>query len=301
MGYYSAAREPGDNQKNKDVTAAILFGLLSAFMFGASDVLARFAGRSVGVIRAIFYGHTVAGLSLGLLVLHSGLPEAPAAAWAIQGCANLLSFAATACLYRALAVGRLSVVSPLAATYGGVSALLSLLSGERFSLLSWAGLLTTFAGGLLAATPRRRQEAAPPAVSGAPLAAAAAVLYGVAFWLQGRYSVPRLGVLIPTWTYYAMGSLTALAWGRARRLPWATPTGTQARLAVATTGLACIGSLALAAGQMTGQVAVATLLSALASAVTVLLARVALEEDVPVHGWIGLFLVIAGLVLLRLS
>ena len=52
---------------------------------------------------------------------------------------------------------------------------------------------------------------------------------------------------------------------------------------------------------MTGQVAVATLLSALASAVTVLLARAMLEEDVPVHGWVGLSLVIAGLVALRLA
>jgi drug/metabolite transporter (DMT)-like permease len=283
------------------VTAAILFGLLSAFMFGASDILARFAGRSVGVIRSIFYGHTAAALTLGLLVLHNGLPEAPAAAWTIQGCANLLSFAATACLYRALSVGRLSVVSPVAATYGGVSAILSLLSGERFSLLSWAGLAITFAGGLLAATPRRRQEAALPVISGARLAAAAAALYGVAFWLQGRYSVPQLGVLTPTWTYYAMGSVTALAWGQARGLPWARPTLPQARLALATTGLACVGSLALAAGQVTGQVAVATLLSALASAVTVLLARATLQEDVPVHGWIGLSLVIAGLVMLRLS
>jgi drug/metabolite transporter (DMT)-like permease len=283
------------------VTAAILYGLLSAFMFGASDILARFAGRSVGVIRSIFYGHTVAALILGVLVLYSGLPEAPAAAWLVQGCANLLSFAATACLYRALTVGRLSVVSPVAATYGGVSAVLSLLSGEQFALSSWAGLALTFTGGLLAATPRRTQQASQPVVSGAPLATAAAVLYGVAFWLQGRYSVPRLGVLIPTWSYYAMGSVSALTLGKLRRLPWSVPALPQARLAVATTGLACIGSLALAAGQVTGQVAVATLLSALASAVTVLLARATLAEDVPVHGWFGLCLVIAGLSLLRLA
>lgn len=283
------------------MSAAILFGLVSAFMFGASDILARFAGRSVGVIRSLFYGHTAAGLILSGFVLYGGLPQAPAAAWIVQVCANLLSFAATACLYRALAVGRLSVVSPVAATYGGVSALLSLLSGESFSVLSWAGLATTFAGGLLAATPRRRTEGTVHGASGAQLAAGAAVLYGVAFWLQGRYSVPRLGVLIPTWSYYSMGSATALLWGQASRLRWAVPTPAQATLALSTTGLACVGSLALAAGQVTGQVAVATLLSALASAVTVLLARAVLKEDVPVHGWIGLILVIAGLVALRLS
>ena len=200
------------------MSAAILFGLVSALMFGASDILARFAGRSVGVIRSIFYGHTVAAIALSFFVLYYGLPSAPAAAWGAQVAANLLSLAATACLYRALTVGRLSVVSPVAATYGGVSALLSLLSGETFSLLSWAGLTTTFAGGLLAATPRRRIGGHLPSVSGAPLAAAAALLYGVAFWLQGRYSVPQLGALIPTWSYYSMGSLATLAWNLARRL-----------------------------------------------------------------------------------
>jgi drug/metabolite transporter (DMT)-like permease len=84
-------------------------------------------------------------------------------------------------------------------------------------------------------------------------------------------------------------------------LQWGIPPLPQVRLALATTGFACVGSLALAAGQVTGQVAVATLLSALASAVTVLLARALLKEDVPVHGWIGLVLVIAGLVALRIS
>jgi hypothetical protein len=63
-------------------------------------------------------------------------------AWIVQMCVNLLSFAATASLYRALTVGRLSVVAPVAATYGGVSALLRLLAGERFSVLGWSALAT---------------------------------------------------------------------------------------------------------------------------------------------------------------
>jgi drug/metabolite transporter (DMT)-like permease len=283
------------------LSATILFGLLSAFMFGASDILARFAGRSIGVVRSILYGHSTAAFTLSLLVLYYGLAQATVSAWIVQMCANLLSFAATASLYRALTVGRLSVVAPLAATYGGVSALLSLLSGERFSVLGWTALATTFVGGLLAAYPGREAEGRISFVSGAQLATLASALYGVAFWLQGRYSVPQLGVLVPTWSYYCTGSITALAWSQWRRLGWGSPSPPQLRIAISTTGLACLGSLALAAGQETGQVAVATLLSALASAVTVLLARLMLKEEVPIHGWAGLTLVIAGLVALHLS
>ena len=47
--------------------------------------------------------------------------------------------------------------------------------------------------------------------------------------------------------------------------------------------------------------AITTLLSALASAVTVLFARVLLKEEVPVHGWAGLALVLVGLALLRVA
>lgn len=171
-------------------------------------------------------------------------------------------------------------------------------------MLGWFGIATTFGGGLLAATPRRQPAAATvdaPAGSGAALAAIAALLYGVSFWWQGRYSVPSLGVLIPTWSYYTMGAVFAFAWESLRGPRWTRPTSLQLQLALATTGFACIGSLALCAGQLTGQVAIATLLSALASAVTVLIARVLLKEHVPVHGWIGLALVIAGLAALRLS
>jgi drug/metabolite transporter (DMT)-like permease len=283
------------------VTAAILFGLMSALLYGASDILARFAGRSIGVVRAMFYGHTAAGLVLGLFVLHDGLPRGSPGAWAIQVLANLLSLGGTACLYRALTVGRLSVVSPVTATYGGVSAILSLLSGQVFSALSWVGLATTFAGGLLAATPRRRLDGEQPSESGAQLAAGAALLYGVGFWLQGCYSVPTLGVLAPTWSYYSMGAVAAWAWGQVSLPSWGRATFSLTRVAIATSLFSCVGSLALAAGQLTGQVAVTTLLSALASAVTVLLARGLLKEQVPVHGWIGLVLILAGLAALKLA
>ncbi len=66
-----------------------------------------------------------------------------------------------------------------------------------------------------------------------------------------------------------------------------------------TTALACAGALALAAGQATGQLAIVAVLSALASAVTVLLARVILKEPVPSAGWIGLALTVGGLGLLQ--
>ena len=50
------------------MSATILFGLLSASMFGASDILARFTGRSIGVVRSILYGHSTAAVTLNLFV-----------------------------------------------------------------------------------------------------------------------------------------------------------------------------------------------------------------------------------------
>ena len=64
---------------------------------------------------------------------------------------------------------------------------------------------------------------------------------------------------------------------------------------MSTAGLAAAGYAAQAAGQSTGAVGVVTALSSLASAVTVVLARLVIRQRVAAHGWVGLATVVAGL------
>ena len=51
-----------------------------------------------------------------------------------------------ALLYRSFAIGTLSVVSPIAASFGAITTALALISGERPSVAQLAGIAVTLVG-----------------------------------------------------------------------------------------------------------------------------------------------------------
>lgn len=284
----------------RGVTLAILLGLLSAVLYGATDFVARIAGRNVGPLRTIAYGHILAGCVLGALILRTGLPAAGAIIWTLILLTNVTGIGATLFLYHALSVGRLSVVTPVAATYGGITAILSLASGEALNRAAWLGIAAIAGGGVLIARTPDQLKTGTPRHAGLALAIAAAVLYGISFWIQGAYVVPNVGFLLPTWTYYLAGAASSWSFGLLSRHDMSRPVGRNMAVVAATTMLGCGGTLCLAAGQMVGEAGVVTVLSALASGVTVLLACAFLGEGVTAGGYVGLALVGCGLAALHL-
>ncbi len=276
---------------------ASLFGLGAALLYGVSDLLARVVGPRAGVLRMLFYGHAACTLVLGTALLARGLPQASLGIWLLALGCNLAALAGTACLYRALSTGRVAVVSPVTATYGAVTALISGLLGEHLPALGWVGLALTASGGALAALPGEDIDGGH---GGAGLAALASLLYGVAFLLYGRVVLPRLGVLAAVTFYYATGLVATFLLARLRGQRLALTPGTLG-LVLVTTMLACGGTLALAQAQHTGHVAIATVLSALASGITVVLARLLLHETMRNLTWAGVSLVVLGLMLLHAS
>jgi drug/metabolite transporter (DMT)-like permease len=283
------------------MSMAAALGLLSALLYGATDLVTRFAGRRVGTLRGMFYGHCVAAPVLCAALVVYGVPSGPMQTWALLVLADLIGLAATAFLYRALTFGVVSVVSPVAGTYGGVTAVLSFLVGEHLGRIGAAGLLLTFIGGLIVATPQPARPASPSGRAWLASAGAAAMLYGVSFWISGRYVIPVLGILVPSVVYYLLGivSIPLFAWASRSRL--SAPSVREVPFVLGATTLGCGGSLALAAAQSSGYVAVATVLSALASAVTVVLAWMILRERLPLYGWAGLAILTVGLVTLHLD
>ncbi|HEV7775779.1 MAG TPA: DMT family transporter [Luteibacter sp.] len=282
-----------------NVGAAIALGLAAAALYGLTDLLAGLAARRVGTPRTMFYGHLLGACGFTGWVLYAGVPTAPLASWLVALLSNALGLAATASLYRALALGPLSIVSPVAATYGVISAVLSVVTGESLTTLAWLGVILATAGGAIMA----RQAPTPGSVvtggSGPLFAVAAALAYGISFWLQGRYAVPALGFVVPVATYYLLGVVAIGAYARVLRLSLAAPSGRSLVLVLSTAIAAVGGSLALAAGQATGHVAIVTVMSALASAVTVLLAWAVLKEPVRAAAWAALGVIVLGLALLH--
>jgi drug/metabolite transporter (DMT)-like permease len=246
----------------------------------------------------------------GLILLVSpaartALAEAPLEGWAYGLLAGSLSMSGAAGLYRALANGTLSIVAPIAATYAAVTAALSLLTGrETADGVTLAGLVVCSLGVVLAAWGREPGEEPMPgwraALSGSTgWSLLASFGYGAAFYVQGAWVVPRLGPYLPV-AGNALLIITTVSLVAVVTRRSAAPPGLRTAPYVLATGL--IGLVAFAAyllGLQTGAVAMVTVLSSLAGAVTVLLALVLLKERLAPRQWAGVVAALGGVLLLN--
>jgi drug/metabolite transporter (DMT)-like permease len=277
---------------------SVLLGLLSAFFYGATDFVARFASRRVGILRTMFFAQTGAGVLLSVAMVFAPSPAGDPTTWSLLLASDMLILGATVLLYHALSMGRLSVVAPVAASYGGVTAVLAALGGERLPSTGWVGLAALFIGAVLVARPPKDVTIHEHGAGLTP-ATLAAFLYGAGFWLQGAFVVPVLGSLFTVWSYYALGAvivgLLVLQRGLSLRIPGLADIGF-----VTTTGLfAVLAYIALVAGPRVGSIAIVTMLSSLASGFALLFATILLKEKVAATGWIGAAAIILGLLLLN--
>ncbi len=283
------------------MNAAILFGVLSALMYGTTDFIARFANKSSGVVRTMLWGQGLLAVLLTIVLVAGGYRlHATCLQWGILVVSNLVVMASTASLYYGLAHGRIAVVSPVTACYGAVSALLACLTGETLSLVAAGGLALAVLGAILSAVPAKGEDA-PKGPSGWLPATGAAIGYGIGFWLQGHYAIPAFGAFPVIWAYYSGGFVILLVVARIRRQPLMLARRRDIGLITMSALLAAGGYLALAFGQATGEVAVTTALSAAANAITVILAFVFVREKVTPAGWIGVACVVAGIAILHLA
>ena len=286
-----------------------MLGLLAAVLFGAADFVARNVSRRIGAYRALFVSQCVGlvGLSLFLGATHGWPAHAPRAAWGWAAVAGALEIAAALALYRAFSVGTLALVAPIAASFGAVAALLSLLGGERLSGPAWLGVALTAAGIALASVPASPGAvpagAAPAGETGATRGLGWALLaaggFGAAFWLLGTRANPALGGTVPVWVVRVLGVVLlaglAAPLGRSLRLP-AGALGGGILLGLLDTGaMVCVGL-----GLNIGPISVVAVLTSLASPVTILLALVFLRDRLARHQWVGVGVILAGVVLINL-
>ncbi|WP_186160039.1 DMT family transporter [Burkholderia gladioli] len=278
---------------------AILMGLISALCWGSTDFMAGQAARRVGVTRSLFYSQ-----SIGLLLLSVVLAFHPAwlrigaldAGLLVAIVAAICNLAAMASLLKALSIGKASVVAPIVSLYGAVTTLLAILGGQSITGLTVIGLALCVAGASLAGMAKSAggQAEAPASIGFALLSA---LMFGLGFWLQGAFAVQRLGVASALWVYY-LTAVAILSLLLARRRAFSAP---PASLVALLLSISLLGFLSLALGAATGQVAIVTVLSSLASAVTVLLGFVIRHERPSAAQWLGIAAILAGVVLLKVT
>lgn len=291
--------------------AAVLLGLLAGLSYGVTDYLSRVAGRAVGVWRSLFWGDLppLALLSLWFLrdppVSHVSLAGHPAA-WIAAIASGVILLASAAALTRGLMNGSLSVVAPVAASYGAITALLSAAAGERLAGSAAPGIAVTVIGVCVVSIPAGPRAAGPRTrfgehvrASGLGWALTAALGYGVGFWLQGAFAVPSLGPFLPAWLAYAIAVGLLALLHRPFGISLALPLRGQLVPVMATGLFSVTAFVALTLGLVTGRVAIVVVLSTIASAVTVLMSSVFDKARVAIHQWLAIAAIIAGLMLIK--
>ena len=285
---------------------AAILGLVSAVSYGITDYLARSAGQAAGIWRSLFYGELLVFVVLSAW-LFIAVPtidiswHGHALAWVATVVSGIILLASAAALTRAFMVGSIAVVAPLAASYGAISALLSAATGEHLGTRVLCGIVVTLAGVALVSIPPNalRSSTQGDHSSGVGWALAGATGYGTGFWLQGAYSVPMLGPIVPVWLSYGIAIVLIAIFYQPVRATLAVPTGAALVPVLAVGAFSAGGYLALTAGLATGSLAVVVVLSSLSSGVTVLLSRFINHAPVARHQWIAIAVLIGGTILLR--
>ncbi|HEV2891880.1 MAG TPA: DMT family transporter [Frankiaceae bacterium] len=252
---------------------AALLALLASATWGAADFLGGALSRRVATVRVLLWSQAC-GLAFALCVVAFGGWRTPGAWlwWAVA--TGAFSSIGTACFYRALALGTMSVVAPISGTSLVVPVVWGLAAGERPGAVQLAGIGLAALGVVLASGPELRGvDVQRKAVL---LAVAAAFGFGGTLVLVPRAGPDRWAMVTATTalTMVAMVSAYAVA-----RPPPGPPLRGRDAAGVVAIGALMVAAFGLYAYVATrGLVAVLAVLASLYPVVTVVLAQVVFHE-----------------------
>jgi drug/metabolite transporter (DMT)-like permease len=280
----------------------ILLGLTAALSWGLADYFAALASRRTGPFRVVLGFHLAAMvlLTVLLVVTGEGLSDVSGGdlAWfAFLGLLGVVSYLA---FYRALAIGPISIVSPIVSAYAAVTVVCAvLIGGERLAAGETAAIVVVILGVLLASSDlAQMRHIERVALLGILLALLTAVVIG-AFVYGVAYFSDEYGWLVPiflargfTTLLLVLVSLRGGEWRFEDRSP---------RLLATIVGIAVVDTLGYVAfnfGVRHADTSVVATAAAPYSVVPIVAGVFLLHERPRVTQWAGISLVIAGLVLL---
>ncbi len=281
-----------------------VLGLLGALVYGSADFLGGLAARRISAARAAALSALSGLVVLLVLLVFFGADWSPSAVlWgALSGVAGAV---ALSLLYASLAIGPMSILSPLTAVVSAIVPLTwGVLHGERFAPLGWVGLgLALVAVVLVGFIPER--GAVRPRPRGLVMGIAAGVFIG--FFLILLDQTPDDSGLAPLVLNRAVNATIMFAtvgvvWLATRhRRPadaGGAPRGGGWRpglpFAVAGGVVDVCANILLLVGLRIGNLSVMSVLTALYPAGTIILAAIVLKERIAPVQWAGLILALAA-------
>jgi len=273
----------------------LLFGLASAFVWGAGDFSGGLATRRGNVYSVVLISQIAGGVFLALLALvfrEAIPPTGDMLFGALAGVAGVFGLLA---LYSGLAYGRMGIVAPLTAVISATMPILySLITEGVPPILQIAGFgLALIAVWLLSGASGdaviRRAELGYAFIAGT----------GFALFFILIDQANEAAIYWPL-TAARVASVTCLAVYIAVRRTWQRPKRDQLPLIVLAGLLDALGNAFFALSARFGRLDLAAILSSLYPAATVLLARIILHERLNSAQWLGVLTALLALILITI-
>lgn len=293
-----------------------IFGLCTALTYGAADFFAAIASRKIRVIEVTSLA-SLAGLVVLLLLLPfmGGSFSQSAFFWGLMG--GLSSVVALLALYASLALGPISIISPLGALVSAiVPAVIGVsLLGESFSFIGWLAIALALVAvvlvGFVPASSTEGKNVTMPKPRAILLAIIAGVGIGVAVTSLAR-SPADSGIapiiVMRTTAALLLGSAVLFSALKNRNKKINATDGARTPLTsrlfmtiVAAGALDATANIFFTLASRTGALTVVGVLTALYPLGTILLARLVLKEHVATTQKIGIALTLGASLLLALS
>ena len=301
----------------------VVIGLVAALVFGSADFLGGLSARRIGPLRATAIAAIIGLVLLLILALFVGGTWSWAAVlWG--GLSGVSGALAISLLYACLAVGPMSILSPLTAVVSAIVPMTwGIVAGDRFAPIGYLALgLALVAVVLVGFVPEK--GAVRPSLRGIVMAIGSGFMIGVFLILID--AAPDDSGLAPLIMNRAVNGAVIIAtigviawWQRARRRrraasgtvaavpgrPTASPSATGWRTGL-TFAIACgivdaVANTLLLVGVRIGDLSVIAVLTAMYPAGTIILAAIVLRERIAPVQWAGLVLAIGAAGMLALA
>jgi uncharacterized membrane protein len=286
----------------------VIFGLAAALGWGLADYAGAVAGRRVGSLATVVLGQLLSASFMTVVLVATGQDVSRAGSFlgllALNGVFTAFAYATH---YKALELGPVAVVSPIGGAYAVVGIALAItIDGEDPGGLALGGAAVTIAGVVLASTDIPAFRAG--VRGGAPglwWSVVASISFGVAAYLLGT-AAQEMGWVLGLWgsrvaqvtCYLPVIALRRRDFTRLRAGGGAR-TGIVVALAAGAADI--LGVTTYSAGAEAGFLSIVLAASAVFPMVAVLLSISFLHERLAANQWVGVVLVVVGLLTLALG